>query len=84
VCGSVPSHHTMLNQLIAVLRKINILPTKSRLTPMLGRWCILNKEFNNRKIDMANIDNCGVCHYDYKKESRIQPPKEVAANSLLK
>ena len=60
----------MLAKIKDLLGKLNIVSNNVvRTTPLLGRWCILNKEFNNRKIDMANIDHCGTCHYDYKKEA---------------
>ena len=57
----------MLLRIRNIIRKITSIDVRD--TTMLGRWCIKNKEFNNRKIDMANIDHCGTCHYDYKKEA---------------
>jgi hypothetical protein len=30
-------------------------------TPVLGRWCLIDKTKNHWKIDMANIDHCGTC-----------------------
>ena len=60
----------MLRRTIEVFNKLKMFSSNTTgITPMLGRWCILNKEHNNRKIDMANIDHCGTCYYDYKKEN---------------
>jgi hypothetical protein len=62
----------LIKQVADILRKINWLPSEqAKTTPMLGRWCVLNKHHNNRKIDMANIDHCGTCYYDYKKGSNM-------------
>ena len=70
----------MLTRIKDILRKITFIPSNGMTNkPMLGRWCILHKEFNNRKIDMANIDHCGTCHYDYKKDT--QKPTKDAVNS---
>ncbi len=55
-----------------------------RNTPILGRWCILNKEYNNRKIDMANIDHCGTCHYHYEKVNTIIDNKKESASFPIK
>lgn len=32
----------------------------------LGRWKITNHKINEIKTYLANIDNCGVYHYDKK------------------
>ena len=67
----------MFNRIVKIL--VSVIPIKdARTTPILGRWCILNKEYNNRKIDMANIDHCGTCSYDYKKavaKGEVKPSK---------
>jgi hypothetical protein len=55
-----------------------------RNKPILGRWCILNKEYNNRKIDMANIDHCGTCHYHYEKVNTIIHNKKESASFPIK
>ena len=65
--------------------KITTFSSKNvRNTPILGRWCILNKEYNNRKIDMANIDHCGTCHYNYEKVNKIIDNKKESASFPIK
>lgn len=55
----------MLRRIVEIFAKIPILPKNNiSFHPMLGRWCILNREYNNRKIDLANIDHCGTCKFD--------------------
>ncbi len=55
----------MLKFIIKILDKIS--SVKSPV--LLGRWCILNKNKNKWKIDMANIDNCGTCSYNHIKNT---------------
>jgi len=64
----------MLTHIVKFLNKVKILP-KDNIPEkvILGRWCILNREHNNRKIDMANIDHCGTCFYNYKKDTTNTP-----------
>lgn len=81
MCASLATSIPHMSIIIDFLRKINIFPSKDlRIKPMLGRWCILNKEYNNRKIDMANIDHCGSCHYDYKK---VDPKKDSTSSPVV-
>lgn len=55
----------MITKIFELLRKINILPTKNmKAKVILGRWSILTRKYNDRKVDMANIDHCGTCHYN--------------------
>jgi hypothetical protein len=42
------------------------------MKPVLGRWCISSREYNNRKIDMANIDHCGTCYYVKKNNEKLR------------
>lgn len=46
------------------MRFITIITQFFRTNPLnLGRWNIsYNANIINRKIDMANIDNCGICY----------------------
>ena len=65
-----------------LLTKMGILP-KGDIRTLLGRWCILNKQLNNRKIDLANIDHCGSCSYTEIKD--VQPTlahKHISPNSI--
>jgi len=72
----------MLTRILDVFRKITIFTTRNTtLPPMLGRWCILNKKYNNRKIDMANIDNCGTCNYDYGNHTHTMNGKKESSRS---
>jgi hypothetical protein len=67
-----------------VFRKTRIFSNKSvNVTPMLGRWRILNREYNDRKIDMANIDNCGTCYYT-KDKGNIDINNKLSPNGLVK
>lgn len=60
----------MLTHIVKFLKKLKVIPNHNVPEKLiLGRWCILNPEYNNRKIDMANIDHCGTCFYNYKKET---------------
>jgi hypothetical protein len=45
---------------------------------MLGRWCILNREFNDRKIDLANIDHCGTCRVDFMEDKYAISAKKLS------
>jgi len=55
-----------------------VLPGKNlRASPMLGRWCILNREYNNRKIDMANVDHCGTCSFESPKTNKDLPQPDA-------
>ena len=59
----------MLKKLIDLFSKTKVTSaTNIRTQPVLGRWSILGNESNNKKIDMANIDHCGTCHYHTIKE----------------
>lgn len=74
----------MLKRIVELFSKTKIYPTSDiKTTPMLGRWCILNREYNNRKIDMANIDHCGTCKYHYSSVPNLTTPaeSEVGMNS---
>ena len=66
----------MLKKLIDLFSKTKVSSaTNIRTQPVLGRWSILSMESNNKKIDMANIDHCGTCHYHTIKE--ISKPAEL-------
>ena len=67
-----------------VFRKTRIFSNNNvNVTPMLGRWRILNREYNDRKIDMANIDNCGTCYYTKDKDINDINNK-LSPNGLIK
>jgi hypothetical protein len=67
----------MLNKMFEIVSRI-VLPGKnSRVSPMLGRWCILNREYNNRKIDMANVDHCGTCSFESPKTNKDLPQPDA-------
>lgn len=37
---------------------------------LLGRWSHLtNRNDLDKRIDLANLDNCGCCHHPYLKKS---------------
>lgn len=70
----------MLTHIVKFLNKVKILPNdKIPEKLILGRWCTSNREYNDRKIDMANIDHCGTCFYNYKKDTTKTP--EVSKDS---
>lgn len=60
----------MLEKVLSVFTNILSRDTKT-MKPVLGRWCISSREYNNRKIDMANIDHCGTCYYVKKKHEKL-------------
>ena len=67
----------MLNKMFEIVSRI-VLPGKNlRASPMLGRWCILNREYNNRKIDMANVDHCGTCSFESPKTNKDLPQPDT-------
>lgn len=53
----------MLTNIIRYLHALKTSPT-----PLLGRWCNMDKTKNNWKVDMANTDHCGSCSYDAVKQ----------------
>jgi hypothetical protein len=70
----------MLNKMFEIVSRI-VLPGKNlRASPMLGRWCILNREYNNRKIDMANVDHCGTCSFESPKTNKDLPQPDTVAS----
>ena len=53
----------MIAKILQLLAKVKF-PTKNiKAKVILGRWSILTRKYNDRKVDMANIDHCGTCHY---------------------
>ena len=61
----------MLEKVLSVFTNILFRDTKT-IQPVLGRWCILSREYSNRKIDMANIDHCGTCYYIKKNHEKLR------------
>jgi hypothetical protein len=55
----------MFNILFQNLRKIQSPPI------LLGRWCRTEKSLNDIKLDLANIDHCGVCILDKVNQKLI-------------
>lgn len=37
----------------------------------LGRWCRTEKPLNDIKVDLANMDHCGTCAYEKKKNVTV-------------
>jgi hypothetical protein len=39
---------------------------------LLGRWCRTDKKLNDVKVDLANVDHCGICvHENLPKNEKI-------------
>ena len=53
-----------------MLQKIldNVRKLRPRNVP-LGRWCRTEKDHNDIKVDLANMDHCGTCASDKMKEA---------------
>jgi len=54
-----------------MLQKIldNVCKLRPRNVP-LGRWCRTEKDHNDIKVDLANMDHCGTCASDKIKEAQ--------------
>jgi hypothetical protein len=76
--SQLPMNHTK-RRLIKV-KNLRFLTLYCRFEMTVG----LNKEYNNRKIDMANIDHCGTCHYHYEKVNTIIDNKKESASFPIK
>lgn len=35
---------------------------------LLGRWCRTGQKLNNIKVDLANVDHCGICVHEKPKK----------------
>ena len=51
-----------------MFRKLSVIPL------CLGRWARTSNELNNIKVDLANIDHCGVCVHE-KTGKEPEKPK---------
>ena len=51
----------MLESLFQKLRMIRSAPV------LLGRWCRTDKKLNDVKVDLANVDHCGICFHKKPK-----------------
>jgi len=61
--------------------------TNIRAVPvLLGRWCRTGKKLNDLKVDLANIDHCGICFHEKSKEhdKKNAPASENMTNTQLK
>ena len=38
---------------------------------LLGRWCRTDKKLNDVKVDLANVDHCGICFHEPNKSKNI-------------
>ncbi len=54
----------MLQKILDNMRKL-----RPRNVP-LGRWCRTEKNHNDIKVDLANMDHCGTCASDKIKEAQ--------------
>jgi hypothetical protein len=54
----------MLQKILDNMRKL-----RPRNVP-LGRWCRTEKDHNDIKVDLANMDHCGTCASDKIKEAQ--------------
>jgi len=63
-----------------LLRKLRSAPV------LLGRWCRTEKNMNDLKVDLANIDHCGVCMLDKDKIKKVIVPKnkKIATDTQTK
>lgn len=59
------------------LEKLRII----RSTPvLLGRWCRTDKKLNDVKVDLANVDHCGICFH--KKPEKPNASQSVSASHV--
>jgi hypothetical protein len=63
------------------LKKLRIM----RSAPvLLGRWCRTGKKLNDVKVDLANVDHCGICfHEKPKKSNNSHASSEKKSKTLL-
>lgn len=48
---------------------------------LLGRWCRTEKNLNDIKLDLANIDHCGIC-ISNKVNAKLKNVRENNYNLL--
>ena len=58
-----------------MFRKIFSIFNINREPSLLGRWTITDMKKNKIKIDWANIDHCGTCSYEKKKQPETPEAK---------
>ena len=50
---------------------------------LLGRWCRTNKKLNDVKVDLANVDHCGICFHEPKKHEKHEKHEKHKLLPLL-
>ncbi len=51
------------------LAKITNITNIRSVPVLLGRWCRTGKKLNDLKVDLANIDHCGICFHEKPKNA---------------
>jgi hypothetical protein len=64
----------MLHTFIQTLKKLRPTPV------LLGRWCRTDKNLNDVKVDLANVDHCGTCVHE--KLAKTETRSEVKGRGL--
>jgi hypothetical protein len=64
----------MLYNILQTIRKVRANPI------LLGRWCRTEKPLNDVKVDLANVDHCGVCFLE-KKIDKDHSSKDLKKNA---
>jgi len=44
---------------------------------LLGRWCRTDKKLNDVKVDLANVDHCGICVHENLDNKKKDTSKKI-------